>query len=419
LPSIAARQRIWWALALVTLASACGPKAAETSNTLTVRGRVLTGGPCRGGVPNLPVSVLGQGLRALSGADGAFVLTDVRPPFDLVVTTPSGPVVYLNAATTMPKPPGVMEVTIDTDVAGPEPKPLAKFTAKVGEDSCSPSPQKALSFPEGLEDVRFSLTRTGNTFVGTLLGCETVDALGDRLYLNTYQELSVDSGSDCQATIDVTTPWGFGLNLPLAPSLPDVQMRLIPAARSVAATVKAPSEGNLKVTFLDPFDSVELPVDADRRVYFPSTKATVEVLNASVAGLAVASYVAEFTYADVLETPAIPLAVSPVEGFSALAPGTEFLWTNTIKGVRLLTIERVRAGGPKFTFFTDGTSMVLPDLTAIGATFEPHTEYKWTVYTHQGWGSSLDGYLMNSFPQQLFSGPINETLTGARTIRTP
>jgi hypothetical protein len=82
-----------------------------------------------------------------------------------------------------------------------------------------------------------------------------------------------------------------------------------------------------------------------------------------------------------LSIPLTAAALAPLDGFSALAPGTTFAWRRSLQVAHQVVIAPSGgAVGPTLRLYSDGESVALPDLTSMGLTLSPKTTYRWYVF---------------------------------------
>lgn len=402
----------------------CQGAPSEAQPKLEVPGHVISQGPCRVGIADVPVHVVWPSLsdehresrKVVSGANGSFTAELPDGSFDLVVLAPEGPFVFMGLSGAdfkkSPQSLGARQLLVETGAMGPARVPVKTFTVNTDSEGCAgAAPQRAafsVNAPRGSHTISLERMGTG-PFTGTISQCPAcLDC--DSPSIIFPGAFDVETTDQCQVRIrEWLRPTTNSLGLPLPTTLPEMSVSLEQRPSSTRS-VLLPSSGQVKVKALTAFGTRELPVSMSGQ--FETYTTNLELSVWSLDGLATFSTFA--AQEQPFELPAIPRAITPQEGFSELKPGTEFTWTRTARGVQLLTIEPTSGAGPTFRIFTDATSVTLPSFAAFGVTLSPAADYSWTVFNPGG--STVSLLLQNSLAR---FETLTETITGKRAIRTP
>jgi hypothetical protein len=362
----------------------------------TVAGRVLdaNGDPISGA--NVAAN---GGATVTTGADGRFTIAGVTVPYQLAAVW-NGPgfvagVVFDGLARTDPlltfpfseAPPTTSTATFEGVVSGP-PEPL-------------PAGSQVL-FSAGAPEVVGTLGALTDPAGGPYFA--EVEWLGTTNLAATLHAMYVDD------PLDPTDYWHGTRSLALAPAEAAVDQDLVlsqlpTGSLSVTATLPAgldcaaagsPCDG--LVTYAAEFDDgASFEGGADVLTTSPETfvSVTPDLTGLGSLGLTLGAANALGATSLVFQTgvaatatvtlsprdPCVPTA--PADGATGVGSGTVFSWTAAAAftdGVHQLSVSR---GGvvPRFlSVFTEATSVVLPDLTALGLALPPGApSYVWTV----------------------------------------
>ena len=363
-----------FAAVFLLLLAGCGPKKTTTS----VQGTVLLSGE----TPFAGARVLIEGHPlATTDASGKFAVTDVEPPYRIVIETDTN------------------EFVVFTGVTSPNPtlrvgnSPSAYHTTLEGELQNTVAGRKAglsLASPAAL-GAKYADT-TGATLPYAIDAYLIKPSTSGRLYALEWTpniDGNADSFTGYGSTAELNLANGApmaGLDIALDPVPATLNLEIgasVPADYDVLATtagVRLWPEEQLGFSLLTAsFDSsIPLPVT----VHAPDLPGARMVANVIVSkpggtqpiGATWASVPAAAATAD-LTVPARPVLLGPADGATGVGVGSELTWTAPTGSLSLLQLN----GDIDLNAYTNEPRFTLPDLSAFGTDYGSAAGYTWNV----------------------------------------
>ena len=361
------------AAVLLLLLAGCGPRKTTTS----IQGTVLSGSE----TPFAGARVLIEGRPLVTtDADGKFTITDVEPPYRIVVETDSNEFVAFAGVTT-PNP------TLRVGNAS-----SAYHTTLEGELQNTVAGRKAglsLASPAAL-GAKYA-DATGATLPYAINAALLTQPTSGRLYALEWA-FNIDGNADAftgygssankLTLVNGASQSGLDIALDPVPATLDLEISAsVPADYDVLATaagVRLWPEEQLGLPLLTAsFDSTTpLPVTV-RAPDLPGARMVAVLIvsepgGADAIGVTWASVPVTAASAD-LAVPARPALLGPADGATGVGAGSELTWTAPAGSLSLLLLN----GDVDLIAYSSEPHFTLPDLSAFGTDYGSAAAYIW------------------------------------------
>lgn len=364
---------------VVGLLLACGGDSGNNGGggDKTISGKVVDGY----GTPLAGRTVLIGGSSTTTDAAGAFTLTGIATPYDLVVLAPAPnkiATVYMQLTRTDPTLPDLsesgqtpMNATVQGTISGGNSLPTAAGTLTLVTWG---SPDQ-LTFGTYLDAASYSFNVSWPgpaTIAGTVHGLQwTLDA---NQTVTGYIAHGVKTGVSLSNAMTVT-----GADLTLT----------APGTDSISTTATPPADHEIfeRDVFLSFDDGTYFQVSGDGldggtlQVPVPSdigAKAVVRFRALSSDGSretdAQLKGIAPGTIGATLSLPPPARLTSPADGATGVGTGTELVWTPVNAGIHVIFLNG-SANDPQYAIVSGGTRAQIPDLSAHGLTLPSGHSY--------------------------------------------
>jgi len=398
------------AAVLGLLASCGGDSGHNGGGSETISGKIVDAY----GLPLAGRAVFIGASSTTSDANGAFTLTGVAVPYDLVVLAPAPnkfASVYMQLTRTDPKVPDLS--------AGDPPVRSATVKGTISGGAPFPTPaQTETVVTWGSADQAFGGVATSSAsysldvaWVGPTAVTGNVHALqfslDDNLTVTGYVAHGVKTGVSLSDTVTVT-------NADLSLTAPQT------GTISVTATLPSGHEIFQRNVILGFDDGAFIQVSGDGldagtlAVPVPSdigAKSVVQFLALSSDGSmetdAQLKGVTAGTSGAALSLPTPARLTAPADGATGVGPGTELVWTPVSSGFHVLFLSGT-ANDPTYGIVSGGTKAPVPDLSAHGLGLPSGRPYDVVVVAYGSY-PSLDAFAASGFfPKE---GPDFRTLS--------